>query len=205
MPITILKNALFKINNLQVGYDQTGPFLTMTPGHAVSCVICVSKNRPIQMEDLQLGERELEILLNGGRMLDFPKQGYNLQGVTSHQLAAVSQFRGFQMEPPAYVQVWGMSVDNRTVTLHLPENPTQQCVLVPVGYCVERKEDGLCVRIQTMRGYQDGDLEYQIADHLPIPIPASGLNCWLPMRPDTVLVVKQKSGCKDKYVLKKTI
>lgn len=202
MPVAILNNNMFKIRNLRVEYDKNGPFLTMNPGHATACVICVSRQGPVVRENLHLSERDLGALINGAT-LDFSHKGYTLQGITRQQLAAAPQFRNFKMEPPAYVQAWGLGTNgHEAITLYLPEDPQEQCVLVPVGYQVQQDEGGMYVWIQILDGYEDGDLMYSIDGHLPIPIPASGLNRLLPLRPGVVASVIPKSECSAKYVLK---
>lgn len=202
MPVSIVNNNIFKIRNLKMDYDKTGHYLTMNYGHAKACVVCVCKRGSVTMEDLQLSESELSSLFNGAK-LDFPDRGYSLQGITHQQLAAAPQFRNFTMEPPAYVQAWGMGISgNGAITLYLPEDTQEQCVLVPVGYRVQMEDGGMYVWVQREDGYRDGDLMYQVEGHLPVPIPASGLNRLLPMRPGSMPSVMPRPECATKYVVK---
>ena len=202
MPVKILDNNLFLIKNLKVENDKQGPVLTMNPGKSKACVICVSKQKPVSPEDLHLSAEELHDLYSG-RTLDFPSLGYTLKGVTRQQIAAAPQFRDFKMAPPTYVQVWGMgSNDGRDIVLYLPENPRDQCVLVAVGYRKEMRGNEMYVWIEHTDGYEDGDLLYQVDGHLPVPIPLSGLNRPLPMRPGVTPAVMPRAECADKYIAK---
>lgn len=202
MPVTVLDNNIFKIRNLRVEYDNNGPILTMNPGKAAACVICVSKKEPVCGENLNLSECDLESLINGAK-LDFSEKGYTLQGVTRQQLAAAPQYRNFKMEPPAYVQVWGLGKNgNGVISLYLPESIHEQCVLVPVCYQVKMEKNGMYVWLQNLNGYEDGDLMYSIDGHLPIPIPLSALNSPIPLRPGAVPLVIPKPECSEKYLQK---
>lgn len=202
MPVNVLDNNLYRINRLKVEYDKNTPYLTMNPGKSTACVICVSKNGPVQAEDLDLTEKQLSEL-HMGATLDFPEKGYSLQGVTRQELSAAPEFSDFKIAPPAYVQVWGMTTNiNLGTVLYLPENTLDQCVLVPVGYSVQLENGQMWVWIQRVDGYVDGDLMYQVDDHKPIPIPRAGLNQALPIRPGVTPVVKPRTECEAKYVLK---
>ena len=158
MPVKIQENQMFRIRDLKVEYDKDSPALTMNPGKSETCVICVCKRGPVPVEDLSLTERDLSVLFTGGK-LNFSDKGFTLQGVTRHALAASPRFRNFEMKPPAYVQVWGMSnhVDGSLI-LHVPQDSREQCVLVPVGYRLEQGEGYACVWVQTDKGYEDGYL-----------------------------------------------
>lgn len=202
MPVNVLDNNLFKIRNLRVDFDKKGPFLTMNPGKSAACVICVSRERPISLQDLQLNEAELKDLYTG-KTLDFSAKGYTLKGVTRQQIAAAPQFRDFKMAPPTFVQVWSMGIDDRgNITMYLPEDPQEQCALVAVGYRKEMRGDDLYIWIEQKDGYEDGDLLYQVDDHLPVPVPASGLNEPLPMRPGVDPKVMPRTECAKKYTAK---
>lgn len=198
MPVKVT-NPLHLIQNLRVEYHN-GPFLSMTPGHSTAFVICVSRAGPVGLEELTLSEPQLETLYRGGCL---EGEGYTLRGVTNAQMAAAPQFQGFEMAPPACVQVWGMSSDGfGQFTLYVPEDPQQQCVHVPVYYCVERSDSGMCIRLTSSEGYTDGDLMYRIETHLPIPIPASELEREIPLRPGAQPFVEPRAECREQYVLK---
>lgn len=202
MPVNILDNNLFKIRNLKVESDKNGAFLTMNPGKSAACVICISPKNPVNPWDLMLSEAELKDLYTG-RTLDFSSKGYTLKGVTRQQFAAAPQFRDFKMAPPTYVQVWSMGINDRgTITLYMPEDPQEQCVLVAVGYRKEMRGDDMYVWVERMDGYEDGDLLYQVDGHLPVPIPVSGLNQPLRMRPGVNPVVMPRPECAEKYTAK---
>lgn len=199
MPVIKRNNNLFEIRDLRVGRDDNGHYLTMNSGHSVACVICVSAQNPVTMAQLSLSEQELVKLSNGGS-LSFPEKGYTLQGVTRPQLAAAPQFRNFHITPPCHVQVWGMSRTNiDDVVLHMPENPLEQHVMVPVEYAVEWNNDTLVVWIQTDEGYSNGDLMYQVADHKPVPIPRSFLNTPFQLRPGAIPTVFPAPEAEAKY------
>lgn len=199
MPIITLNNNLFRIKELRVDQDSTGYYLTMNSGKSAACVICVSSQHPITMDELSLSESDLSSLANGGN-LSFPEKGYSLQGITRPQLAAAPQFRKFHLIPPCYVQVWGMAKNSLDgVVLHLPGDSQEQQVLVPVDYKVEWNDNSLTISIQTSEGYQDGDLMYQVADHRPIPIPGAYLNRAINLRPGICPMVFPASSVEEKY------
>lgn len=202
MPVNILDNNLFKIRNLKVESDKNGAFLMMNPGKSAACVICVSKEKPVNPDELQLTEAQLEDLYTG-RTLDFSSKGYTLKGVTRQQFAAAPQFRDFKMAPPTYVQVWGMGSNERgIITLYMPEDPQEQCVLVAVVYRKEMRDGNMYIMVEHKDGYEDGDLCYQVDGRLPVPIPASALNQPIPMRPGANPVVMPRPECADKYTAK---
>lgn len=198
MPVKVT-NPLHLIQNLRVEYNN-GPLLSMTPGHSTAFVICISRKGPVGLEELKLSERQLEALYRGGCL---EGEGYTLRGVTNAQMAAAPQFQGFEMAPPACVQVWGMSSDGYDqFTLYVPENPELQCVRVPVYYLVERSDNGMRICLTSSEGYADGDLTYRVEAHLPIPIPASELEREIPLRPGVQPVVEPRPECRGQYVLK---
>lgn len=202
MPVKIQENQMFRIRDLKVEFDKDTPALTMNPGKSETCVICVCKRGAVEVEDLELSERNLSVLFTGGT-LEFPEKGYTLQGVTRNALAASPRFRNFKMKPPAYVQVWGMSnhIDG-TLLLHVPADAQEQCVLVPVGYRLEQGEGYATVWIQTVEGYEDGDLEYRVENHLAVPIPRSALNNRFPLAPGVSITVEPREECAPNYVMK---
>jgi hypothetical protein len=199
MPVITRTNNLYRIKDLRIDRDTKGYYLTMNSGKSIACVICISSHGPVAMEALQLSEAELITLVNGGN-LSFPKGGYTLQGVTRPQLAAAPQFRNFQITPPCYVQVWGMSnSDTGSITLHMPASPEEQQVLVPVDYRADWDGSSLTVWIQSSEGYRDGDLMYQVGGHYPIPIPGPYLNQPIRMRPGAEPVVQPAPEAGKKY------
>ena len=211
MAIEKLNSSLYRIRELNIGLDGTGYYLTMNPSHCTACVMCISRERPIGLDDLNLTAENLKMLY-GGHMMDFSDKGYILQGITKHQMTSVAQFRTFKLKPPAYVQVWGMDMSYAGATLYLPENPEDQMTLVPVYYSVMTGQGQINnTSVLTMKlcleqsdGYEDGDLLYQIDHHLPIPIPKSTLNMDLPIRmTGSQLRVIPAEHVSNKYIQKK--
>lgn len=211
MPIEKLSSSLYRIRELNIGLDGNGYYLTMNPSHCTACVMCISRERPIGMEDLELSADSLKQLYSG-HILDFSEKGYILQGITKHQITSVTQFRNFKLEPPAYVQLWGMDASHKGTTLYMPEDPTDQMTLVPVDYSVRTGQGvingisvmSMNVAMEQSAGYQDGDLLYQIDNHLPIPIPKSMLNIDIPVRlTGAQLRVIPAEHVFDKYIQKK--
>jgi hypothetical protein len=211
MPIEKLNSNLYRIKELNVSLDGAGYYLSMNPSHCTACVMCISRERPIGIEDLNLSGEALKMLY-GGHMLDFSEKGFVLQGITKHQITSVAQFRNFKLEPPAYVQVWGMDASHKGTTLYLPENPYDQMTLVPVDYNVKVGSGQINgVQVWALRigmdqsgGYRDGDLLYQVDNHLPIPIPKSILNTEFPVRPTGGQIrVIPAEHVSNKYIQKK--
>lgn len=195
MPITAPTNSLYKIKELQVDCDRDGYYLSMNPSHATACVVCISR-QPVSRGQLSLSDNDLKRLHSGAK-LDSAKEGYVLQGITRQQFSAAALYRGFRLDPPAYVQVWGMSSDTE---LCVPDDPEEQCCLVPVMYEVIENVDSFAVVLDHMEGYQDGDLMYQVGSHKPIPIPKSRLNQQLPMRPGVQAVVTASPAAGKQYI-----
>lgn len=211
MPIEKLNSNLYRIRELNIGLDGTGYYLTMNPSHCTACVMCIAKDRPISIEDLNLTGDDLKMLY-GGHMMDFTEKGYILQGITKHQMTSVAQFRNFKLEAPAYVQVWGMDASHKGTTLYLPEDPHDQMTLVPVDYSVQIGQGqinnvsvlSVKVCLEQTGGYEDGNLLYQIDNHLPIPIPKSMLNIEIPVRQTgSQLRVISAESVSGKYIQKK--
>ena len=204
MPISTLKNNIFKITDLSVGFDSAGCYVHMSAGHCDAVVLCVSQRDPITQQDLQLTDSDLQSLFMGGK-LDFPDQGYMLQGITRQQLAGAGQYRNFTLMPPAYVQVWGMTRGDSGTELWFPEDPATQQRLVPIEYNYYCEDDAFYVRILLPDGYQDGDLMYHVSGHLPIPIPSQYINQIIPLRPGTTVTVIPAPGAEEKYILKRDL
>ena len=200
MPVTTLNNNIFQIRDLKVDFDSTGHFLSLNPGHAAACVLCISRHKPIGIEDLQLTEQDLRNLFSGSR-LDFPESGYSLQGITRMQISASAQYRNFTLEPPAYVHVWSMADTQGGIALYVPPQRMEQCVLVPVKYCVRYQETGFTLWLQRADGYRDGALLYRVENRSPIPIPATAVGQFQPMRPGVRPEVFCSKEAENKYIL----
>ena len=199
MPVIELNNNLFKIRELNIGRDKIGYFLTMNPNKAVTCVLCICRSTPVRLQDLSLQEADLQTLINGGT-LNLPEHGCQLRGVTRPQLSAAPQFRNFEMKPPCHIQVWAMSRSSLDGTiLHIPQDPLEQHLMVPVEYTVQTVDGGFTVKMCFTEGYQDGDLVYQVADHKPVPIPGTFLNRFINLRPGITPVVFSAPHAQEQY------
>lgn len=201
MPIAKLENNLYRIRDLSVGLSGDEYYLNMNPAHAQACVLCISRVRPISVEELQLTEENLEFLFSGGT-LEF--DSYVLQGISGRQLAALAQYRQLRLQPPAYIQAWAMSATQTGKNIYVPDDPNEQCILVPVHYQVIINGGNLLLKLDEAEGYSDGDLLYQIEDHLPVPIPKSALGTSIPLRahPDKLRVVPDES-VRQNYIQKR--
>lgn len=179
MPIEKPNNNLYRIRELSVGVSGSDYYLSMNPGKAKACVLCISRQGVMRAEELSLSEDNLSFLYSGGK-LEFPD--YTLQGITGHQLAALAQYRNFQLKPPVYVQAWAMTTAQSGIILYIPEDIESQMTLVPVHYWVIVNGNSLMVKVDDAEGYQDGDLMYQQDGRLPIPIPKSAIGQRIPLR-----------------------
>ncbi len=173
MPIEIPNNNLYRIRELAVMPSGGDYILNMNPGKARACVICISRSGNIGAGDLKLSEDDLNNLYTGGKL---EYETYTLQGITGHQLAALSQYHGLHIRPPVYVRAWSMAPGQSGTVLYIPEEPDEQVFLVPVHYQTIRTGNQLTVRLEEVDGYADGDLLYQREEHPPVPIPGSWLN-----------------------------
>ncbi len=180
MPIEI-PNNLYRIRELTITASPDGYYLSMIPGKAQACVLCVSREGNIGAQDLSLSEDNLSILFTGGKI---ETDRYILQGITGHQLAALSQYRGLHVKPPAYVRAWAMATGFNGTVLYVPDDPAEQVTLVPVHYKVLNQGNFMTVQLEKGEGegYADGDLLYHCGEHLPIPIPKKWIGRPIPLR-----------------------
>ena len=192
MPIERPSNNLYRIRDLNVGLSGSDYYLSMNPGKAQACVLCICRTRLICAEDLNLTEENLDYLYSGGT-LEFDT--YTLQGITGHQLSALAQYRNLRLQPPAYVQAWAMAATQNGKFLYIPEDPAEQMTLVPVHYQVILNGGTLLLKLDDPEGYNDGDLMYQIQERLPIPIPKKWIGQSIPLgvAPDKLRILPEES------------
>ena len=179
MPIERPNNNLYRVRELSVGVSGDEYYLSMNPGKAKACVVCISRHGMIDAKDLTLTEDDLNYLFSGGKM---DLTGYTLQGITGNQLAALAQYRNLQLKPPVHVQVWSMTTSQNGTVLYIPEDLESQMTLVPVSYRVVANGNQLLITLDIKDGYEDGDLMYRLDDHLPIPIPKKWIGEPIPLR-----------------------
>lgn len=201
MPVERPTNNLYRIRDLAVGLSGKDYYLSMNPGKAQACVLCISRSRLITAQDLNLSEENLDFLYSGG-VLEF--DDYILQGITGHQLSALAQYRDLRLRPPSYVQAWSMTAGQGGKTLYIPEDPKEQMTLVPIHYQVIVGGGSLLVKMEELEGYCDGELLYQIEEHLPIPIPKRWIGVGIPLRcnPEKLRVFPDKSVAEN-YIQKR--
>lgn len=204
MPVLTLNNNVFGITDVLVDFDDQGYYVRLNMGHCDAVVLCVSQLSPITQQELILTESDLQKLFLGGK-IENVAQGYLLQGITRQQIAGTSRYRNFKMAPPAFVQVWGMKQSGLGTELLYPEDMATQMWRVPVRYSYSCTADTLQIHIKQIDGYRDGDLMYQVAGHLPIPIPKDYINCAIPLRPGTVADVIPSAGAEEKYIFKNNL
>lgn len=179
MPIEKPNNSLYRIRDLSVIISGGEYLLSMNPGKANACVLCISRNGKVRAEDLALSEKDINMLFNGGR-IETPD--YLLRGISGQQLTALAQYRGLQLQPPVYVQAWAIASSQNGKVLYVPDDVTLQRTLVPVNYHVIFNVSGLIVKLDDPKGYQDGDLMYKYKERLPVPIPKSWIGKPIPLR-----------------------
>jgi hypothetical protein len=175
----------------------------MNHGHCEAVVLCISRSGAVSQDALCLSEADLQTLFVGGK-LEYPDQGYVLQGITKAQINGANYYRNFQLIPPAHVQAWGMSSVHGETHLWFPKDPQTQQALVRISYDFDVSNDELFIQLEQAEGYRDGDLMYQVPGHLPIPVPGQYLNAYLPMRPGADVKVLPSPEAIDKYVLKRS-
>lgn len=178
MPIQTLKDSIYKINDFVFQRDNSGYYLSMSLGHCDAAVLCISQRSLISAAELNLTERELGFLLRGSKL---SKGDYTLQGITRQAIAGSTRYRSFKVSPPAHVQIWGMTENDMEINLFIPDDTNIQSATVPQLYHVQMDGNQMYINIDNTDGYHDGDLMYQIGDHLPIPIPKSWLNAAIPL------------------------
>lgn len=178
MPIQTLRDSIYKINDFVFQRDARGYYLSMNLGHCDAAVLCISQRSLISAAELDLTERELGFLLRGSKI---DKKDYILQGITRQALAGNNRYRSFEVSPPAHVQIWGMKENDLEINLFIPDDTSMQSATVPQLFSVQMDGNQMYIGIDNVDGYHDGDLVYQIGDHLPIPIPRSWLNCPIPL------------------------
>lgn len=198
MPILELTNTIHRIDELVVDRDAEGYYLTMILGHCDAAVLCVSQHGPVSREKLDLTEEELGYLLGGG-CVKHPQQGYTLQGITWQQFLGMDRYRNFTVDPPAFIQVWGMKRNDFETNLYVPDSPLDQGMAIPQHYSVRQSADQLYVQVDRTDGYHDGDLRYSVEDHLSIPLPKSWLNRQIPLRPGAVVRVEPADHVRVSY------
>lgn len=198
MPILTLSNAIYRINELTVDRDEEGYYLTMVLGHCDAAVLCVSQQGPVSRDRLELTDEELSYLLGGGR-LERPEQRYTLQCISWQQLMGADRIRNFTVDPPAFIQVWGVKRNYFETNLYVPDSPMEQGAPIPQCYSVRNSGNQLQVLVDRTDGYCDGDLMYIVDDHLGIPLPKSWLNRPIPLRPGAVVNVVPADHVRVSY------
>lgn len=208
MSIKAPANSLHRVRDLAIRQTDTNYYLSMSPGHAQACVLCICRNRPITQEDLStLTNTDLEDLFAGKSLrLD----NCTLQGITSRQFADLAHYV-LDIQPPVFVQVWSLFVEQNEYVLYVPENPQDvknpmsQITMVPVSYQVLITNGDLMIKMEEKEGYSDGDLLYQIEDHLPIPIPKNAIGVYIPLHTNPAkLRVFPDKRVESNYLQKRT-
>lgn len=178
MPILTPKTDIQKMHDMTIDQEGNRYFLSVSMRVNDAALLCVSSIGPVTAKQLTLTERELSHLCNGGKL---EMKGFTLHGITRPQMDGVSHGWEFKVSPPSYVQVWAMKRMDFETALYIPEDPEEQGMSVPQWFDVEMADNQVCIGISSTDGYQDGDLMYTIRGHLPIPIPLSALNQWVPL------------------------
>lgn len=201
MPVEKLTNNLYRIRDLSVGLSGNEYYLSMNRGKAQACVLCISRTRLITAQDLHLTEENLEYLYTGGVL---EMEDFTLQGITGNQLIALAQYRNLRIQPPSYVQAWAMTAGQTGKILHIPEDVSEQMTLVPVHYQVIINSGSLLLKLDEEEGYCDGELLYQLEDHLPIPIPKRWIGRPIPLRcnPEKLRVFPDRDVARN-YIQKR--
>lgn len=185
MPILALSSAAYTVQQLTLGSDHHGRYLSLVCPRAAAYALCFSSGAPIRREELDLTDEELSTLCSGGKV---QRDNYRILGVPRNIFNAMPVFRNFQAVPPEQIQVWSMdfSSDGAPI-LYVPDDPAPSTCYVPLRYTVEftpgvsrqnkAPQPGLLrVRLLDEGQYADGALMYQVGNSLPIPLPQGCLN-----------------------------
>lgn len=208
MSIKAPANSLHRVRDLAIRQTDTNYYLSMSPGKAQACVLCTCHDKPVSKEDLSmLTDSDLESLY-AGKNLRF--DNFTLQGITSRQFANLAHYV-LDIQPPVFVQVWSVFVEQNEIVLYVPENtqdvkdPMSQVTMVPVSYQVLINNGDLMIKMEEKEGYSDGDLLYQIEDHLPIPIPKNAIGVYIPLHTNPAkLRVFPDKRVESNYLQKRT-
>ncbi|MBM6871315.1 hypothetical protein H7U37_11690 [Pseudoflavonifractor phocaeensis] len=185
MPILPLSSAAYTVQQLTLGSDSHGRYLSLVCPRAAAYALCFSSGAPIRREDLDLTDKDLSALCSGGNI---QRADYRIQGVPRNIFNAMPVFRSFQAVPPEQIQVWSMDFySNGKPILYVPDDPTSSTCYVPLRYTVQftpgvyrpnkAPQPGLLqVRLLDAGQYADGALMYQVGDAMPIPLPEAYLN-----------------------------
>ena len=196
---------MYQIRNLQLGMDGRGMYLSLICPAAEAYCLCFTQGAPIQQEDLDLTEDELNDLFQGGMI---ERGRYRLQGVPSNRFHANPSFRNFKAVPPEQIQVWSLSykkITNETV-MHFPDRVETQLAFIPMRYhsTVMQAEGYVYLKVELLdRGnYQNDTLMYQVGNSLPIPVPAAmlGRNIRLRIPSNENVKVIVRDDYRGKYI-----
>ena len=196
---------MYQIRNLQLGMDGRGMYLSLICSAAEAYCLCFTQGAPVQREDLDLTEDELNNLCQGGMI---ERGRYRLQGVTANRFHANPSFRNFKAVPPEQIQVWSLSykrITNETV-LHFPDRMETQLAFIPMRYhsTVMRVDGYVYLKVELLdKGiYQNNTLMYQVGDSLPIPVPSEmlGKNIRLRIPSSENVKVIVRDDFRGKYI-----
>lgn len=203
MPVAELTRNMYEIQNLTVGRDAKGVYVSMVIRRNDACVLCLSKGDPVKRESLSLTEEQLRSLATGG-CVEPEGLDCRLVGITRNQLLATPNYRSELLAPPVWIQAWGLArTPEGELALYVPADPRSQCCFVPLGYQVEQRDGGIAVYLEDTKGYVDGELQYQVGGRLPVPIPKDWIGAFIPLRnASEPVIVRPVPSAGEKYIKK---
>lgn len=205
MPIEPIKVEALRVQNLSLGANADGYYISGSCGFAETFVLCFSQHA-LGRKDLDLTEEELLQLYQGTNGKTLNKGEVRLQGIPQRMFSTSNVFSDFVARPPEQIQLWSMTrVPNGPATLYVPDTPGKETCFVPLRYqyAILPRPNGLTeltVRINgnELSQYQDGALLYQVGDFPEIPIANACINQPLSIRtgglPLTVQVAAEFKG-----------
>lgn len=173
-------NETYKVNNIRLGSDQMGMYLTLQSAAAAGFVLCFCSGREADLQDAKelLSEDDIRNLVGGG---EIHKRDFRFQGVKRSAFFAQPVFRNFHAYPPEIIEIWAVSYDALydAYTVYVPDHPAAQSAYVPLRYRVSYQRDNVfCfLNVELMDGgnYNDGDLVYEVRGFPYLPVTAKSL------------------------------
>lgn len=210
MPIESPIPNAFEIRDLAVGTDTNGgQYLTWSlrgdVGGVDAYVLCSVSGAPVRRCDVEglLAEADLTMLARQGeRRVELTDgRSCTLVGVTQAAFQARPRV-AVRAEAPARFHVWVLSLNYARATLYIPDEPGNECCIIPIRYQWEfrpgetmglfrrkgRRPSYLRVDMEEAGVYAEGGLQYRVGDLAPIPLP----RCWIGR--DIPLMIEDPEG-----------
>lgn len=190
------------IQNLKIGSDNRGPFISAVCPDADSFALCFVKGDLASGEEVKaaLSEQDLKALRLGNSI---ERGRLRFQGVRRMVFYSGPVYYITSALPPERVQIFALSYSDfyDVTTLYFPEDETSQSGFLPLRFSYELKQvspeiSNLVIKLKDNGVYEDGTLLYQVGNALPIPIPQEGLGkgikLYLPSGEKVMVVVREE-------------